>query len=129
MLPLFEAHGRTIDVRLEEGPLIQGNADLLREAIRNVLENALYHGAGTVKMLPAGSGHGTFLLDITDEGNGVPLGLQDEMFQRFRKGQESSAGSGLGLAIVRATLRNAGGDVRFVSTRPCILRMWFQIAS
>jgi len=129
MLPLFEAHGRTIEVQLEEGQLIHGNADLLREAIRNVLENALYHGAGTVRMAAAGSEGNAVMLDIIDEGHGVPLHLQEEMFQRFRKGLEGSAGSGLGLAIVRGTLRNAGGDARFIGMQPCILRMWFRAVS
>lgn len=128
MIPLFEAHGRSIVVRLDQDVMVQGSPDLLREAIRNVLENALYHGAGTVQMILSNAQQGAPTLDIQDEGEGVHLEAQETMFQRFRKGREASSGSGLGLAIIRSTLRNAGGDAHFVSSDPCIMRLAFRRA-
>tara|TARA_R100001143_G_scaffold62846_2_gene67314 strand:- start:821 stop:1300 length:480 start_codon:yes stop_codon:yes gene_type:complete len=127
MLPLFEVYGRNIELHLIDDLVVQGNPDLLREAIRNVLENALYHGAGLVTMTQTNDTNITAILRIADEGTGVPPESQEAMFVRFRKGRENSAGSGLGLAIVRRTLRNAGGDVRFTCTQPCTLEMQFRI--
>src|SRR5690606_10624400 len=46
MLPLFEEHQRELVLHLDQSPVVRGNADMLREAIRNTLDNALYHGAG-----------------------------------------------------------------------------------
>tara|TARA_R110000851_G_scaffold297817_3_gene453136 strand:+ start:7634 stop:8956 length:1323 start_codon:yes stop_codon:yes gene_type:complete len=127
MLPLFETHGRNIELHLIDGVIVQGNPDLLREAIRNVLENALCHGAGVVTITQTNDTHTSVILRITDEGAGVAPESQEEMFVRFRKGHENSTGSGLGLAIVRSTLRNAGGDVRFTGAKPCTLEMRFRL--
>jgi signal transduction histidine kinase len=125
MLPLFEAHGRLVDADIEEDVIVRGNADLLREAIRNALENALFHGVGAVHVRLSRSGGDVATLDVMDQGAGVPLASQEDMFRRFHKGRQASAGSGLGLAIVRSTLRNVGGDARFVGADPCILRLSF----
>src|SRR5690606_4275071 len=126
MLPLFEEHQRELVLHLDQSPVVRGNADMLREAIRNTLDNALYHGAGTVTIQLSSINETSLALDIMDEGNGIPLETQENMFQRFRNGHESSTGSGLGLAIVRSTLRNVGGDACFISERPCVLRLQFK---
>lgn len=129
MLPLFEVYGRNIELQLIDDVIVQGNPDLLREAIRNVLENALYHGAGLVTITQTNDTNTSAVLRIADEGTGVPPESQEAMFVRFRKGRENSAGSGLGLAIVRRTLRNAGGNIRFTCTQPCTLEMQFRIVT
>lgn len=129
ILPLFELHGRTIEAGVEDGLAVRGEADLLREVVRNVLENALFHGAGVVTVdLRRDTGQAV-ILDVGDEGLGVPLDRQEDMFARFRKGSQGGMGSGLGLAIVRRSLRNAGGDARFIGAAPCVLRLWFVQAS
>ncbi len=129
MLPLFEVANRSIEVSLNESVTVRGNAELLREAIRNVLENALYHGAGNVTMTMGAPVGEIVTLDIKDEGTGVPPEEQEEMFLRFRKGRENSAGSGLGLAIVRSTLRNTGGDASFIKAMPGTVQLRFRIAN
>ncbi len=125
ILPLFEAQGRDIEVDIQDRPLVRGEAGLLRDAIRNVLENALFHGAGTVRLRLRQTAGPGIVLDICDEGPGVPLAEQESMFKRFRKGVQGSVGAGLGLAIVKQTLLNAGGDVRFIGANPCVVRMRF----
>ncbi|TEA79141.1 sensor histidine kinase [Allopusillimonas ginsengisoli] len=126
MVVLFEEKARRIEVAIADNVIVVGSGDLLRDAISNVLENALFHGAGTVTVTLRDDGQAGVELDIADEGSGVPLDIQDAMFTRFRKGRQGSPGSGLGLAIVRQTLRNAGGDVYFAAASPCIVRMRFQ---
>jgi len=125
MLPLFETRGRRIRAAVPDRLQARGDADLLREAIRNVLENALFHGGGTVTVTLYHADQRGAALDITDEGPGVPLENQADMFVRFRKGAQGGEGAGLGLAIARQTLLNAGGDIRFVGAGPCVVRMWF----
>lgn len=129
MLPLFEAANRCIEVHLSESVAVRGNADLLREAIRNVLENALYHGAGDVIVTMGEPIGKTVTLDIADEGAGVSPENQEDMFARFRKGRENSEGSGLGLAIVRSTLRNTGGDAIFIKAKPSTMQLRFCFAT
>ncbi|WP_245220085.1 sensor histidine kinase [Pusillimonas caeni] len=126
LLPLFEDRGRAVEALIDtEDVWVKGDPDTLREAVRNVLENALFHGRGVVRVHLTHAGNGVAALDVSDEGEGIPLEFQDEMFRRFRKGRQGSAGSGLGLAIVRRVMRNAGGDVRFVSAHPCVVRLSF----
>ncbi|WP_312905518.1 sensor histidine kinase [Stutzerimonas nitrititolerans] len=122
LLRLFEAQGRSIEVDIAEGLECRGNPDQLREALVNLLENALVHGAGEVRLTLRAQGD-EVILDIADQGDGVPSELQEAMFQRFRKGRQGSEGTGLGLAIVRRIVENAGGRVGFVSGRANVLRI------
>lgn len=124
MLPLLEAQGREIEVDIDDAVQVQGEPNLLLDAIRNVLENAILHGSGRVKVsLKRASDQGA-IVNISDEGAGIPLHRQEEMFGRFRKGRQNSDGSGLGLAIAKQTLLNAGGNISFISETPCIVKIW-----
>lgn len=122
MLPLFEAQGRLIEVDITDGLECRGNADQLREALSNLLENALVHGAGEVRVTLCAEG-AEVNLDVVDQGCGVPPDEQEAMFQRFRKGRQGSEGTGLGLAIVRRIVENAGGRIGFVAEQPSMLRI------
>jgi signal transduction histidine kinase len=54
---------------------------------------------------------------VRDDGVGIPLGSQDIIFERFRRGAtgRGTSGSGLGLAIVSAIARAHGGTVAVTS--------------
>lgn len=125
MMPLLEAQGRVIEAEIDDELHVRGEPDRLRDAIRNVIENALFHGQGRVSLWLRRADGDEALLDVRDQGPGVPPQAREAMFQRFRKGRQHSAGSGLGLAIVKQTLLNSGGDIGFVGTSPCVLRMRF----
>jgi signal transduction histidine kinase len=116
ILPLAEASGRTLAIDLPETMPVRGRADDLRDAVRNIMENALLHGSGTVGV--TGQLTNEARLIVTDEGPGVPPEQQDAVFERFSKSNES-AGNGLGLAIVRQVVRSHGGDVAFVPGGTC----------
>jgi len=122
MLPLFESKGRELRVDVEDGLACWGNQDELREVMLNVLENALLHGAGRVRV-QARKQAGDVFIEVSDEGEGVAHAQQEAMFQRFRKGRQGSEGTGLGLAIVRRIVENAGGRVGFVAGQPSTLRI------
>ncbi|PRB78984.1 HAMP domain-containing sensor histidine kinase [Pseudomonas sp. MYb185] len=124
LLPLFEAQGRDIGARIEDGMLCRGNADELREVLVNLLDNALVHGSGRVQVSLCRSADG-IRLEVADQGPGVPAAQQEAMFQRFRKGRQGSTGTGLGLAIVRGIVENAGGQVGFVAGRANALFVLF----
>lgn len=113
MLPLFELQLRQLEAHIPDAVLVQGDAHLLQTAIRNVLENALFHGQGTVRV-DMRCQDGAVYLTVADEGPGVPEDQREQMFVRFHKGSQSSKGAGLGLAITRQILRNLGGDVYFL---------------
>lgn len=117
MHTLFEGEARSIHVELIDAVHCPGDESLIRTAISNVLENALYHGKGAVTVAMTRT-ESAVHLTIADEGPGVPPQRQEAMFVRFNKGVPNSRGAGLGLAISRKILRNLEGDVRFLDG-PC----------
>ena len=117
MLPLVEAAGRRFVVDLPDQLSVVGHADDLRDMLRNLLENALTHGAGCIT-LSAGArmrdGRPRVVLRVADEGSGVAPAHREAVFERFRKGDSGGPGCGLGLAIARAVAESHGGSIGFV---------------
>jgi two-component system, OmpR family, sensor kinase len=101
-----------------EGPLpLQGSPDELHRMIRNLLENAVRHTPEkTTIELTARRDGDEALLEVLDDGPGIPPGMEDQVFNRFVRGggpadTAAGGGSGLGLAIVRAVAEAQGGSV------------------
>jgi signal transduction histidine kinase len=101
-----------------EGPLsMSGNPDELHRMLRNLLENAVRHTPDrTTVELTARRDGDEALLEVLDDGPGIPAGIEEQVFDRFVRGEGpsdtvSGGGSGLGLAIVRAVARSHGGSV------------------
>jgi heavy metal sensor kinase len=110
-----EESGRTIAVESEDIVLL-GDRRLLEQALTNLVENALRHGAGTVT-LEAARRNGVVLIRTGDEGPGLAPEFADRAFERFTRDERArgSAGAGLGLAIV-ATIAHAHGGTATVSS-------------
>jgi len=117
VVPLVEGRGRRLEIDAPEAVPVHGHADDLRDLVRNLLENALWHGRGTVSVRvrrESGAARSGVVVEVADEGEGVLAGMEEEAFERFRKLHSDSPGAGLGLAIVRQVARSHGGDARFV---------------
>ena len=92
---------------------VTGLTRLLRRALRNLLENARRHGAGTVTLTLRTQGDQAELR-VTDQGPGVPLPLRERIFEPFFRlpgASEREGGVGLGLALVRSIAQRHGGTV------------------
>jgi signal transduction histidine kinase len=90
-------------------PRVAGNATLLRELLRNLLENAVRHGGGAPRVaVRFAEGPGGHEIVVEDDGPGVSAALLPALFEPFRSG---GGGSGLGLAIARRVARGHGGDL------------------
>jgi signal transduction histidine kinase len=109
----FEAVGAGRRLSVDAQPNMRVTADRLRleQALGNVLDNALRHGAGDVH-LSAGSRDGRAEIHVRDDGPGFPRPFIADAFERFTRADEARArgGSGLGLAIARAIARAHGGE-------------------
>jgi two-component system OmpR family sensor kinase len=111
------AGSRRIESHLD-GPLpLEGNPDELHRLIRNLLENAVRHTPekATVELTARRDGDEA-LLEVLDDGPGIPADMEDQVFDRFVRGEgpadtAGGGGSGLGLAIVRAVAEAHGGSV------------------
>ena len=118
VLPIAEAHGRSLAVTLPDTMILHGDTDDLRDALRNLLENAILHGSGCVGLhAHINSTQRRIELHVSDEGNGFDPAKIAVVFDRFEKGK-ASPGIGLGLAIAREVARSHGGDVVAVPGPP-----------
>ena len=98
MAPL--AHGRGVALALEaDQPIwLRGEPTLLNELLSNLVDNALAHtpAGGNVILRVLAPG----ILEVEDDGPGIPADERDRVFERFYRRNPHSAGTGLGLAIV-----------------------------
>jgi two-component system sensor histidine kinase QseC len=121
LLPVAEAQGRSMVITAPETVNVGAEAADLRDAIVNLLENAVQHGRGAIGLsLQAEAGRA--VLCVSDEGDGIPAAQADAVFQRFHKGADSH-GTGLGLAIVHEVVRAHGGEVVVLAGAPCRIEM------
>jgi two-component system, OmpR family, sensor kinase len=102
--------GRRIEIDDSERPTILADQRRLEQALTNLVENALRHGAGTIR-LAAAQHNGRLELRVTDEGRGFPSEFLPRAFERFSRPDESRGrgGAGLGLGIVAAIAQAHGG--------------------
>jgi two-component system, OmpR family, sensor kinase len=102
-----------IEVQVADAGSIHGDRLRLEQALGNLVDNALQHGAGAVRV-GAERRDGLVLLHVSDEGAGFPLELLPTAFERFTRGEMARprGGAGLGLAIVEAIARAHGGRAR-----------------
>lgn len=108
--PAAEA-ARPIEVAVD-GAVVAADRERLEQALGNLVDNALRHGAGTIR-LHAAREDGTVVLRVGDGGPGFPPELLGAAFERFTRADPARGGgsAGLGLAIVRAIGRAHGGEV------------------
>jgi signal transduction histidine kinase len=110
---------------------VVGEREQLRRVVANLLDNAVVHAEATVTLSLTES-DGSVVLTVTDDGAGIPVDHQDQVFERFGRLDEARTagrgGTGLGLAITRDLVERHGGTItvdpdyqrgaRFVVTLP-----------
>ncbi len=96
--------------------LVVADALRLRQALENLLSNALKYSDGPVVVRLADAGP-NYLLEVRDQGIGIPPGDLVGMFEPFFRASNTAGkpGHGLGLSIVKSCIEQHGGSVRFAS--------------
>jgi len=98
-----------------EAVRVRGDALLLREAIKNLIDNALKHGRAPLQIALTTSGDTaapTAVLTIADHGPGIAAADAETVFERFARGRDAAAGgAGLGLAIVKRIVESHDGAI------------------
>ena len=112
--PFAEDHDLSVEAA-EEPLVVEGAADELHRLVLNLVQNAMVHTPpGTaVDVCVRRSGHDA-VIEVADDGPGIPPHLRERIFDRFVRGEgdrSASTGSGLGLSIVRAVADSHGGRV------------------
>ncbi len=111
--PLAEEKGLRLLVEVPPGLAIHGDVVRLRQALANLLENAVRHTvSGEVRLEAARVPEG-IRLTVSDTGPGIAPEHQERLFERFYRvpGGPKGEGSGLGLAFVAWVAKVHGGRV------------------
>jgi signal transduction histidine kinase len=116
LLALTAEEGAGSDVAVTGSPAtVSGDARLLRRLVRNLIQNALRHGAPPVTAHVRRDGPVVRLV-VRDCGDGIPEGERDRIFEPFYRPSgrsESAGGWGIGLSLVRQIAVHHGGSVRY----------------
>ncbi len=109
---------RDITVSFDAPPepvVMHGDAVSLREAFKNVIENAIQHGARSLLRVAVRREPRGIAVEIADDGPGIPPEFWPQATERFFRGRSGGTGSGLGLAIARDVTVHHGGELGFKS--------------
>jgi two-component system OmpR family sensor kinase len=109
--------GRHFEIDNEKPLRVEGSADELHRMILNLLDNAARHTpeGATIELRLSEQGDDA-VVEVADDGPGIPVAMRTQIFDRFVRGEGPSdtargTGTGLGLAIVSAVAASHGGTV------------------
>lgn len=120
-VPAAEDAGTPIAARIETDPIVEGDRELIVQALTNLVENALVHATGGSRMLVAlRSADERAAIVVEDDGVGIPADERDAVVRRFYRLDRSrgTPGSGLGLALVSAIAELHGGGLTLEDAEP-----------
>ena len=103
----------------EDTLVVAGDKLLLREALSNLIDNAVrYAGPASKVTLRAQVRDGQCVLDVEDNGPGLSVTDREHMFERFWRASELPGGCGLGLSIVSEIAKRHGGSAVALAAEP-----------
>ncbi len=110
LAPLAIASSRNIELIRADHPIfVRSSTFALREALGNLIENAISHTpAGTLVRLRV---TGEPSIEVINSGPGVPAEQRARIFERFWRSDQGKGGAGLGLAIVERIMKALHGSV------------------
>jgi len=119
--PVAAERDQTIALELGAGASVEGDRDLLFQAVANLVDNAIkYTPVGGHVVLGLQTAGELVDLYVTDTGPGIPADQRERVFDRFHRleASRSTPGSGLGLSLVRAVARLHGATIRLSDDAP-----------
>jgi signal transduction histidine kinase len=119
--PAFRRKNRKLEVSGDKNLRAYGKPGTLSQVIATLLDNALVHGAGTVTIRTSRTPN-SVVIEVRDEGKGVPAELVPRIFERSVSGKPG--GTGLGLALARSIAAADGGNVVLVRPKPAVFAVF-----
>jgi signal transduction histidine kinase len=119
--PAFRRVNRKLEVTGDKGLYAYATPGGASQVIATLLDNALVHGSGTVTIRTSKTRR-SVVVEVRDEGPGVPPELVPRIFERSVSG--SPGGTGLGLALARTVAAADGGQVVLVRPRPAVFALF-----
>ncbi|MEU9418502.1 ATP-binding protein [Streptomyces sp. NPDC051577] len=118
--PAYRSAGRAIVRSGKTGMRAVGTPGAVSQVLATLVENALMHGGGTVALRTRVTGNQA-VLEVTDEGPGVPADLGNRIFERAISGRNST---GIGLAVARDLAEADGGRLELLQTQPPVFALF-----
>jgi heavy metal sensor kinase len=117
---LADEKEQKIHVQGDDGVVIEGDGLILRQALINLIDNAIkYSPRGAAVLIDVRGEDGEAVLDVTDRGPGIPEAHRAQVFERFYRVDEARSrdegGAGLGLSIALWAVRAHGGRIEVQS--------------
>lgn len=119
--PVAAERGQQLTLTSPPAAWVIGDRDLLFQALGNLLDNAVkYTPEGGRIDLRLTEGEDTVIVEIADNGPGIPPALRTEVFRRFFRADDSRStpGSGLGLSLVQAVIQIHGATIELQDNAP-----------
>ncbi|RSS79775.1 ATP-binding protein [Streptomyces sp. WAC06614] len=118
--PAYRSAGRAIVRSGKHGLRAVGTPGAVAQVLATLVENALMHGGGTVALRTRVTGNQA-VIEVTDEGPGVPADLGNRIFERAISGRNST---GIGLAVARDLAEADGGRLELLQGQPPVFALF-----
>ncbi|MBB2922873.1 HAMP domain-containing histidine kinase [Cellulomonas cellasea] len=120
--PAFTAAKRRLVVEVGPDVRVLATPGALAQVVATLIENSLKHGDGTTTVRSRSGGpSGAVVVEVADEGEGVPDELAPRIFERE---VTSGKGTGLGLALARDLASADGGRLELAQRRPAVFALF-----
>ncbi|MCB0935413.1 MAG: sensor histidine kinase KdpD [Mycolicibacterium sp.] len=106
-------------VKVDVGDAVaMADAGLLERVLANLIDNALRYAPDSIVRVNAGRVSDRILINVVDEGPGIPRGLEDQMFDAFQRlgDRNNRYGVGLGLSVAKGFVEAMGGTIAATDT-------------
>ncbi len=111
-----ESEGTSIDLEITSDALVRVDSGRIQQALSNLLSNAVRYGGDKALLVSKVVGN-DLVIEMHDNGNGVPTKYEAIIWQRFERGANrlnaTNPGLGIGLAIVEAIVMSHGGSATY----------------
>lgn len=127
------AHNVNIVFKSFNIPKIFADEERIKSVIEHLIDNAIRYSAssGTITIEIKSKNNDKALWEITDEGRGIPIEEQKNVFEKFFRSPNTARyqteGSGVGLFITKSIIRLSGGEVGFKSEENKGSTFWFTL--
>ena len=120
--------GRTIEVHAPADLHLHADVVRIEQALGNLVDNAVRHGEGVIRMTGARS-NGSVELHVADGGRGFPADFLARAFERFTRADtaRTAGGAGLGLAIAAVIAEAHGGEAHAVNREGAGADVWLSL--
>ena len=112
---ILESENISFSIDAQDNLVVQSNKYLIQKALFNLINNSIKfkrrRDVGSFIKIKAYSAKDGINIELSDNGQGIPEGCQDKLFELFSRASAEKSGIGLGLYITRISIEAIGGNI------------------